>query len=124
MECWMVVIRKLTFAQAEEIRARTDLTNGQLALKYKVHPTTIQMIRVYETYKRDVPYRVVLSREAVEDIRTSRAAGVKGAVLALKYGVSQARICQVYRGRRGRGPEPASYNQPSNQLSNPPAPLR
>jgi len=41
-----------------------------------------------------------LSLVDVRAIRAARANGVSGKSLAAKYGVSQASICTVYRGRR------------------------
>ena len=40
-----------------------------------------------------------LSAEDVATIRAARASGVRGAVLAARYRVSQQRICDVYKGR-------------------------
>lgn len=41
----------------------------------------------------------VLTAEVVAEIRAQRAAGVRGRTLAALYGVSEQRICDIYKGR-------------------------
>lgn len=41
----------------------------------------------------------VLTAETVAEIRTRRAAGERGRVLAAVYGVSEQRVCDIYKGR-------------------------
>lgn len=41
----------------------------------------------------------ILTAETVAEIRMRRAAGERGRVLAAVYGVSEQRICDIYKGR-------------------------